>query len=341
MNKIFLKTVAIIALLAPVSIGAMRKRVDSPGVAQHRLELAIKGARSMTEKEREQALADLSPALKEDYKEMLANIPVKSKENFKNAFNATKTVVMGGDLDQEDLNQALETISQENNLKYEEKKDLKNIAQELNKEKKDKEENLPPLEEEYGSLKKVELEDQQNGTTEVKDKEDQAQQLSKFLSDLLSYFNIQLSDSKDSWRVKGLVSDTANRFTTDSTGYEELIVRVNNFFIELQKFQSQIFNSITCIQKAFLENFFPLIYSLWGKVKDSQIPEDSINLFGIIEKGNKILKTQVKGETIVEKKEENNKDKNNEPIIIQNRTAYNVFAMQSKKLSEKINSQKK
>ena len=93
MNKMILKILVILGLIAPVCADAVYKRIDSPGVAQRKLNLLLKNVKEMSASQRKQAVADLSPSLKEYYEEML-KVPSGRSEKLDNALLVVKRAIL-------------------------------------------------------------------------------------------------------------------------------------------------------------------------------------------------------------------------------------------------------
>lgn len=289
MNKMFLKIMAILSLVIFVGAHGMRKRVDSPGVAQHKLDKVINKISTMTESEIKQALADMSPVLRSNYEEDLKDMPEEDKSKFVDAFSKVAAIIDSEDVDNETVDKVVEVLSKDEDFSVEQEKDLKAFGELALKEKKEK----------AGE----QVVNDQKQSKENKD-------LSIFLKELSAYFNKQLNNKDKPYLVTNLVTDKANRFSTTSSDYEKFAPQVNNFFTGLQQYQNQYGYNVVCLQDAF-PYFFSLIDNLYNELKTSENGEDIGNLFAVMNKGYSILNYKTyysftdRTEILVRNKQEN------------------------------------
>ena len=329
MNKMLLKILVILGLIAPVCADAAYKRVDAPGVAQRKLNLLLKSVREMTESEKKQALADLSPSLREDYEEMLGVASSRRKDIEMAMVDMVELIDINFIKSSSDIDDVISVIAKANNLNAKETNQIKLISKK-HLEKKSRVDKEVAKEDKEVAKEDKEVTKEDKEVAKEEDKENK-KDLSVFLSELRKYFDKQLKDDVDAYSVTSLVTDKANRFTTNVRDYKSDAPKVNNFFIELQKYQKQNYldYAIVCIQDAFSDTFFELIDSLYTKVMNSKASQDIDNLYVVMDKCNKILNTGTyEGMTggdvsILNKKETSNKDK-----IIANTEAYKKFAKQ-------------
>lgn len=283
MNKMLLKILVILGLIAPVCTVAMRKRVDSPGVAQHKLDMVIKGVKGMTEDEKKQAFADLSPALRADYEDALNNMPVKDRKNFEAAFLIMKRKIKDGE-----LNNEKEVLDFANILKVElelndsETLDLKILGKRrLEHKSEDRDKGRTANEKLFQTLDNLEK-DEKN--------------LASFLQKLKEYFDKNLNDKEAPYKVNTTKNYfIENSFDSGMDEYKTLDSYVNNFFTHLSQYAPKTFNpfvtsdNFSVIQDAFIKCFFPLVNDLALKLKNSSDEAALTNANDILTKGNDIL----------------------------------------------------